>query len=61
MLFYKLGDNLIGTMSNLFYLDLGFTSLEIAGASKIFGMWATILGGCCETNDSHIKEIAKLK
>jgi len=45
MLFYKLGDNLIGTMSNLFYLDLGFTSSEIAGASKVFGMWATILGG----------------
>ena len=22
---------------------------------------ATILGGCCETNDSHIREIAKLK
>ncbi|MCP4923684.1 MAG: AmpG family muropeptide MFS transporter [bacterium] len=45
MLFYKLGDNLIGSMSNLFYVDLGFTPAEIASASKVFGMWATILGG----------------
>ena len=28
---------------------------------KIIKNGATILGGCCETNDSHIKEIAKLK
>ena len=30
-------------------------------AKKIIKNGATILGGCCETNDSHIKEIAKLK
>jgi MFS transporter, PAT family, beta-lactamase induction signal transducer AmpG len=45
MLFYKLGDNLIGSMSNLFYVDLGFSASEIASASKVFGLWATILGG----------------
>lgn len=45
MFCYKLGDNLIGSMSNLFYDDLGFTAAEIASASKVFGMWATILGG----------------
>ena len=28
---------------------------------KIIKNGATILGGCCETNDSHIREIAKLK
>lgn len=43
--FYKLGDNLIGTMSNLFYVDLGFSKIDIANASKIFGMWASIFGG----------------
>ena len=45
MIFYKLNDNLIGSMSNLFYLELGFSKIEIANASKIFGMWATIIGG----------------
>ena len=30
-------------------------------AKKIIKKGATILGGCCETNDSHIREIAKLK
>ena len=45
MFFYKLGDNLIGTMSNLFYVDLGFSKIDIANASKIFGMWAAIFGG----------------
>ena len=45
MFFYKLGDNMIGNMQNLFYLDLGFSKTDIANASKIFGMWASILGG----------------
>ena len=30
-------------------------------AKKIIKNGATILGGCCETNASHIKEISKLK
>ena len=30
-------------------------------AKKIIKNGATILGGCCETNASHIREIAKLK
>ena len=30
-------------------------------AKKIMKEGATILGGCCETNPSHIKEISKLK
>ena len=30
-------------------------------AKKIMNKGATILGGCCETNPSHIQEIAKLK
>tara|TARA_B100001029_G_scaffold71710_1_gene58486 strand:- start:164 stop:1081 length:918 start_codon:yes stop_codon:yes gene_type:complete len=30
-------------------------------SKKIIKNGATILGGCCETNASHIKEIAKLK
>ena len=45
MLFYKGGDDMINGMKNLFYLDLGYSKIEIANASKLFGMWATILGG----------------
>ena len=30
-------------------------------AKKIINNGATILGGCCETNSSHIKELSKLK
>ncbi len=45
MFFYRFGDNLIGNMSNVFYLDLGFSKLEIANASKLFGMVATVFGG----------------
>ena len=30
-------------------------------AKKIIKKGATILGGCCETNPSHIKELSKLK
>ena len=45
MMHYKLGDNLIGSLSNIFYHDLGFSVQDIANASKIFGMWTTIAGG----------------
>ena len=30
-------------------------------SKKIMKEGATILGGCCETNSSHIKELSKLK
>jgi len=41
---YKLGDSLAGVMTTPFLLDIGFTKLEIAGVSKVFGFWATLLG-----------------
>ncbi len=45
MLFYKLGDNIVGNMTNIFLVDIGYTKSEIASVSKIFGMAASILGG----------------
>lgn len=42
---YKLGDVLAGVMAAPFYVDLGFSKEEIAGVTKIFGLWATIVGG----------------
>lgn len=45
MFIYKLGDNLIGSMANIFYMELGFSKIEIANVSKVFGMMTSILGG----------------
>lgn len=45
LFFFKLGDNLIGSLSDPFYVELGFSKVEIAHAAKMFGMWAVISGG----------------
>lgn len=45
ILFYKFGDALAGVMSNPFFIELGFTKIEIANISKVFGLTATISGG----------------
>jgi PAT family beta-lactamase induction signal transducer AmpG len=41
---FRLSDISMGIMANPFYLDLGFTKSEIAGVSKIFGFFMTLLG-----------------
>lgn len=41
---YKFGDAFAGVMASPFYVDMGFTKIEIANVSKIFGVGATILG-----------------
>ncbi len=45
ILLYKFGDALAGVMSNPFYVELGFSKIEIANVSKVFGLGATIVGG----------------
>ncbi|MDD4555951.1 MAG: MFS transporter [Alphaproteobacteria bacterium] len=42
---YKMSDAYMGPMVYPFYDEMGFTEIEIAKISKIFGMGATILGG----------------
>lgn len=44
VLFYKFGDALGGTMANPFYVEMGYTGLEIASISKVWGIWMTIVG-----------------
>ena len=44
VLFYKYGDAVAGAMANPFYYRIGFTGLEIAGVTKIFGVAATLAG-----------------
>ncbi len=41
---YKFGDALAGVMANAFYVSTGFTRLEVANISKIFGVAATLAG-----------------
>ena len=41
---YNLGASLAGYMAGPFYLSLGFTKVEYASVSKVFGVLATIVG-----------------
>jgi MFS transporter, PAT family, beta-lactamase induction signal transducer AmpG len=45
ILFYKLGDTMASAMTTPFYLDRGYTEVEIGTVVKLFGFWATIAGG----------------
>jgi MFS transporter, PAT family, beta-lactamase induction signal transducer AmpG len=44
ILLYKFGDAFAGVMANPFYIKVGFTKVEIANVSKIFGVFATLIG-----------------
>ena len=41
---YKFGDALAGVMANPLYVSLGFTAGEVAPISKVFGVFATLVG-----------------
>ena len=43
--FYRLSDAYFGPMAYPFYDDIGFSKIEIAYVSKLYGMMATIIGG----------------
>lgn len=43
--FYRMSDAYMGQMTYAFFDDLGFSKTQIATASKIYGIAATILGG----------------
>jgi PAT family beta-lactamase induction signal transducer AmpG len=44
ILLYKFGDAFAGVMANPFYIKIGFSKVQIANVSKIFGVFATLLG-----------------
>ena len=44
ILFFKLGDVIAGVMANPFYVKLGFSNIEIANVSKLYGVIATLFG-----------------
>ncbi len=41
---YKFGDALVSVVANPFYIEMGFSKIEIANVSKIFGLAATLTG-----------------
>ncbi len=43
--FYRISDIVLGVISNIFYVDLGFSKEIIAGITKTFGLAMTIAGG----------------
>lgn len=45
ILLFKIGDQMASTMTIPFYLDMGFSKTEIGAVAKLFGFWATIVGG----------------
>ena len=44
MVVYKIGDNMLGPLKNLYYLDVGFSRSEIAVSIKGLGMISAIVG-----------------
>ena len=44
IVFYKFGDAMLGRMSGVFYVDLGFSKIDIANYTKTVGLAATLLG-----------------
>ncbi len=44
VILFKLGDAFSGVMTNVFYLELGFTKTQIGQVVKVYGLVATIMG-----------------
>lgn len=42
--FYRISDIVMGVISNVFYQDMGYSKIEIASMSKVFGVVMTITG-----------------
>ncbi len=41
---YRISDVVMGVMSNSFYVDMGYSKVEVATVSKVYGVVMTILG-----------------
>jgi PAT family beta-lactamase induction signal transducer AmpG len=41
---YKFGDSVAGVMANPFFIDLGFSGVEIASVTKVLGLAASVVG-----------------
>ena len=41
---YRISDIVMGVMANAFYVDMGYSKLEVANVTKIYGLAMTLLG-----------------
>jgi PAT family beta-lactamase induction signal transducer AmpG len=44
VMFFKLGDAMLGSISTLFYMDIGYSKMQIAIVAKTYGFFATLFG-----------------
>ena len=62
VLLYKVGEMMASQMATPFYLDLGFTKTEIGAIVKLFGFWATVVGGLMgmQVDDPRLRDSLRL-
>ncbi|MCB1791225.1 MAG: MFS transporter [Gammaproteobacteria bacterium] len=41
---YRISDIVLGVIANVFYVDMGFSKVEVANVTKVFGVVMTLLG-----------------
>jgi PAT family beta-lactamase induction signal transducer AmpG len=41
---YRISDIVLGVIANVFYVDMGFSKVEVANVTKVFGVIMTLLG-----------------
>ncbi len=41
---YRISDYVLGILANPFYLDIGYSKLQVAGIAKVYGLWITLFG-----------------
>lgn len=41
---YRISDIVLGVIANVFYVDMGFSKLQVANVTKVFGLIMTLLG-----------------
>jgi len=41
---YRISDIVLGVIANVFYVDMGFSKIEVANVTKVFGVIMTLLG-----------------
>ncbi len=41
---YRLSDYVLGILANPFYLEIGYSKLQVAAIAKVYGLWISLLG-----------------
>ena len=41
---YRLSDYVLGILANPFYLEIGYSKVQVAAIAKVYGTWITLLG-----------------